>query len=292
MPPAYPTFTSRGFPVLGLRQPVLPPRHDTRDAVEVLAETGRRIGAPVAEALPWTTSREVIRASVRGLHRSGRGALFDVQDAESWVVTMETSGWRASSFGSFEEFWAGLTTRGGWWDPIYDFGERGRVLRTPSGKLEFGPLVRAIEAAPQPERAAAPPSPGEGAGPPLRLHLYPLLAAFGDTQGPLPFVQDVLGRELQQAWALWVELAPPDAAALGVEEGTLVRVESASGAVKARVKVFPGLRPGVAAMPLGPGGSPGEVCRRAMTQQAGALVALRDGPSGTFGEAWVHIRRA
>lgn len=287
-----PTFTSRGFPVLGLRQPVLPPRHDTRDAVEVLAETGRRIGAPVAAALPWTTSREVIRASVRGLHRSGRGALFDVQDAESWVVTMETSGWRASSFGSFEEFWAGLTTRGGWWDPIYDFGERGRVLRTPSGKLEFGPLVRAIEAAPHPERAAAPPSPGEGAGPPLRLHLYPLLAAFGDTQGPLPFVQDVLGRELQQAWALWVELAPPDAAALGVEEGALVRVESASGAVKARVKVFPGLRPGVAAMPLGPGGSPGEVCRRAMTQQAGALVALRDGPSGTFGEAWVHIRRA
>jgi anaerobic selenocysteine-containing dehydrogenase len=105
-------------------------------------------------------------------------------------------------------------------------------------------------------------------------------------------VQDVLGRELQESWTLWVELAPPDAAALGVEEGALVVVESERGAVKARVKVFPGLRPGVAAMPLGPGGSPGEVCRRAMTQQAGALVALHDGASATFGEAWVRLRRA
>lgn len=285
-----PTFTSRGFPVLGLRQPVLKPRHDTRDAVEVLAETGRRVGAPVAAALPWTSFAEVIRRSVRAIHRSGRGALFDVQEAESWIATMETNGWRASSFGTFEEFWTGLTARGGWWDPVYDFGERGRVLRTPSRKLEFGPLVRALEAAPR-EARGAPPS-VKGAGPLLRLHLYPLLAAFGDTLGPLPFVQDVLGRELQQSWTLWVELAPPDAAALGLKDGTRVRVEADGGAVEARVRVFPGLRPGVAAMPLGPGGSPGEICRRAMPQQAGALVALGGGALGTPGETWVRVRRA
>jgi menaquinone reductase, molybdopterin-binding-like subunit len=291
-----PTFTSRGFPVLGLRQPVLEPRHDTRDAVEVLAETGRRVGGPVAAALPWSAFPEVIRLSARGLHRSGRGALFDVPEAEAWIVTMETAGWRASNFGSFDEFWTGLTKRGGWWDPVYDFGERSRVLRTPSGKLEFGPLVRAIEASPRVEATGqAAPAAVDRASHPLRLHLYPLLAAFGDTQGPLPFVQDVLGRELQQSWTLWVELAPPDAMALGLEDGARVKVESEDGVVEARVKVFPGIRPGVAAMPMGPGGSPGETSRRAMAQQAGMLVGLRKGPAGTpsaFGDTWVRVRRA
>lgn len=281
-----PTFTSRGFPVLGLRQPVLAPRHDTRDAVEALAETGRRVGGPVAATLPFGSFSEAIRHSVRGLHRSGRGALFDVPEAEAWISTMETNGWRASSFGTFDEFWAGLTTRGGWWDPVYDFGERGRVLRTPSGRLEFAPLVRALEAAPRP---AAPPA--KTLDRPLRLHLYPLLAAFGDAQGPLPFVQDVLGRELQESWRLWVELAPPDAAGLGLRDGDRVRVESGDGAVEARVRVFPGLRPGVAAMPLGPGGAPGEVCRRAMREQAGALVGP-GGAAGAPGETWVRVRRA
>lgn len=281
-----PTFTSRGFPVLGLRQPVLPPRHDTRDAVEVLAEVGRGVAGPVAAALPWTGFPEVIQLAARGIHRSGRGALFDVPEAEAWVVTMETNGWRASDFGSFDEFWAGLMTRGGWWDPVYDFGERRRVLRTPAGRLDFAPLVQALG-------AGAASAAGADRAYPLRLHLYPLLTAFGDTQGPLPWVQDGLGRELQQRWSLWVELAPVDARALGIEDGDRVRVESQDGAVDARARVFAGVRPGVAAMPLGPGGAQGETCQRALRQQAGALVALRDGPEGpALADAWVRIAKA
>jgi anaerobic selenocysteine-containing dehydrogenase len=293
-----PTCTSRGFPVLGLRQPVLEPRHDTRHAAEVLAGLAHGVGGPAGEALPWRDFREVLRLSVRGIHRSGRGALFDVPEAEAWVETMEKNGWRASNFGTFDEFWAGLAARGGWWDPVYDFGERGRVLRTASRKFDFGPLARALDSRASHKEPASPGGPATGgaaAGYPLRLHLYPLLAAFGDMQGPLPFVQDALGRELGQSWSLWVEIAPADAAALGIADGARVRVESEEGAVDARAKVYPGVRPGVAAMPVGPGGAPGHVCRRALSQQAGALVGLRRGPPGGTpapGDAWVRIRRA
>ncbi|HEY6100679.1 MAG TPA: molybdopterin dinucleotide binding domain-containing protein, partial [Anaeromyxobacter sp.] len=285
-----PACTSRGFPVVGLRQPVLEPRHDTRHAAEVLAQVARGVGGPVGEALPWDHFLDVVRLSARGIHRSGRGALFDVPEAEAWVVTMETSGWRASSFGSFDEFWEGLKARGGWWDPVYDFGERARVLRTPSRRLEFAPLARALEHD-APRRAAAAAAAPEGY--PLRLHLYPLFAAFGDSQGPLPSVQDVLGRELGQSWSTWVEMAPSDAAGLGIEDGARVRVESAAAAVEARAKVYPGVRPGVAAMPMGPGGAPGGTSRRALGAQAGALVALSP-VAGHFtnGDTWVRIRRA
>ena len=288
-----PTFTSRGFPVLGVRQPVLEPRHETRHAAEVLFDVGRRVGGPVGEALPWKEFRDVVRLAARGIHRSGRGALFDVPEAQAWVETMERNGWRASNFGSFDEFWAGLVSRGGWWDPVYDFGERGRVLRTPSGKFDFAPLARALD--PKGGRgeavsAAAPPPAF-----PLRLHLYPLLAAFGDSQGPLPWVQDALGRELQQSWTLWVELAPSDARALGIANGAPVRVESELGAVEARARVYAGVRPGVAAMPIGPGGAAGRFCRRALAQQAGALVGLAHGGGrgkAELGDAFVRIRRA
>jgi anaerobic selenocysteine-containing dehydrogenase len=292
-----PTFTSRGFPVLGIRQPVLAPHLDTRGAPEVLCDLGRRVGGPAGEALPWTDFREVIRLAARGIHRSGRGALFDVPEAGAWVETMERSGWAASHFGTFEEFWKGLTERGGWWDPVYDFGERGRVLRTASGKLDFGPLARALDPRESGKGPAGGiPSPSAGpSGYPLRLHLYPLLTAFGDRQGPLPLVQDVLGRELDQSWNLWVEIAPSDARALGIEDGGRVAVESEEGAVEARAKVYPGVRPGVAAMPVGPGGAPGRAWRRALPQQATALVGRRRGPPDGHpfpSDTWVRIRGA
>lgn len=288
-----PTFTSRGFAVLGVRQPVSKPRHDTRDAAEVLAEVGRGVGGPVREALPWRSFADVVRLSTRGIHRSGRGALFDVPEAEAWVVTMETNGWRASSFGSFDEFWESLKARGGWWDPVYDFGERGRVLRTPGRKLDFAPLARTLQPGGTPGSLAiaAPPAPVDGH--PLRLHLYPLLAAFGDSQGPLPWVQDVLGHELGQTWTAWVELAPSDAAILGIEDGAQVRVESAGGSLEARAKVYAGVRPGVLAMPVGPGGAPGATCGRALAAQAGALATLRTaGGEPVEGDVFVRVRRA
>ncbi len=288
-----PCFTSRGFPVLGLRQPVIEPRHDTRPAPEVLAEIARAVGGPVADTFAWKDFREVVKTSVRGVHRSGRGALFDVAEAEPWVETLERGGWRASNFGSFDQFWDGLVERGGWWDPIYDFGERARVLRTPSGRFDFQPLVTGVAAALGGGRGgqfllASPPARADF---PLRLHLYPLFVAFGNGFGPLPWVQDMLGRELGQAWTVWVELAPSDAKSLGIVDGDTLRVESAQASIEARARVYAGVHPGVVAVPVGPGGAGGQVCRRALAELSGCLAPTRSA-EGPLGEVWVRVRRA
>ena len=293
-----PTFTSRGFSLLGIRRPIIPPRLDTRHASETLCEIARQIGGPPKEAMPFTDFSEVMKLGLKGVHRSGRGAVFDVTDAEPWVETMESSGWRAADFGTFDDFWKSLSERGGWWDPIYDFGARGRVLRTQSGKFEFERVAKLYDPRspvdPQVVRitdGVRPPPPSF----PLRLHLYPLLAAFGDNSGPLPFVQDLLGREMEQSWSLWVELSPEDARKIGVSDGAAVHVESAEGAVTARVKVYPGIRPGVAAMPLGPGGARGLKCKRGMSAQAASLVSLGRGRTAgatTWTDGWVGIRKA
>jgi anaerobic selenocysteine-containing dehydrogenase len=232
--------------------------------------------------------QEVVQGAARGIHRTGRGALFDVAESGVWVETMERNGWRASSFGSFEQFWSGLTERGGWWDPVYDFGERRRTVRTASGKLEFTALSQALGEKP------AKPATARGDFP-LKLYLYPLLTAYGDAMGPLPWVQDVMGREMGQIWTLWVELSPGDAGAQRVSDGDLVVVESSEGKVEARVRVYPGVRPGVAAMPLGAGGTQGELFRRAFQQAAGALVRLeRDTATHppAWADTWVRVRKA
>jgi hypothetical protein len=178
---------------------------------------------------------------------------------------------------------------------VYDFGERGRVLRTASRKLDFAPLASALARSVPREEPVASAAPGDAASRPLELHLFPLLTAFGDSQGPLPWVQDSLGRDLQQSWNLWVELAPSDAKPAGIADGAWVKVESDQGSVEARARVYPGVRPGVAAMPLGPGGAPGGTVRRALgAVQAAALVAEGGAaaPGGGAGGTWVRIRRA
>jgi anaerobic selenocysteine-containing dehydrogenase len=289
-----PSFTSRGFPVLGLQQPVIAPRHDTRRSPEVLADIARRVQGACGEAFPWREFRDLIQLSVRGIYRSGRGSLFDVAESEAWLGLMAKGGWRGSDFGTFEQFWSGLATRGGWWDPVYDFGERSRVLRAAGGKFDFSPVARAVETrgTGQPIHLLGPTS-SSPQGYPLQLHLYPLLAAYGDALGPLPFVQDILGREMEQSWTSWVEIAPADARSLRIRDGERVRVESAEGMVQARAKIYPGLRPGVVAMPLGPGGAQGSTLRRALAAGAGALVALdRRGTAGAGAElaTWVRVQ--
>jgi molybdopterin-containing oxidoreductase family iron-sulfur binding subunit len=54
-------------------------------------------------------------------------------------------------------------------------------------------------------------------------------------------------------WHSWVEVHPETARKLDVRNGEVLRVTSAHGAVEAPVYVYPGVHPGIVAMPLGLG---------------------------------------
>jgi anaerobic selenocysteine-containing dehydrogenase len=62
--------------------------------------------------------------------------------------------------------------------------------------------------------------------------------------------------------AVWVEISAPDANALGVGEGDLVRVESPRGAMEGRVRIS-GVRGGVVFVPFHYGSREGEPPRAA-----------------------------
>ena len=77
---------------------------------------------------------------------------------------------------------------------------------------------------------------------------------FGDGRGAnRPWLQELPDPLSTVMWDGWLEISPPDAADLGVQDGDLLRVASASGSVEAYAVIDPALRPGVVGMPLGLG---------------------------------------
>jgi molybdopterin-containing oxidoreductase family iron-sulfur binding subunit len=87
------------------------------------------------------------------------------------------------------------------------------------------------------------------------LHLYPFrVLSLGDGSGAnQPFLQEILAPHANVAWGTWVELNPETAKMLGVGHRDWVWVESPLGKVKVRATLYPGIMPGVGAIPLGQG---------------------------------------
>ena len=87
----------------------------------------------------------------------------------------------------------------------------------------------------------------------LLFQAYPSLQ-FGDgSSANRPWLQELPDPASSAMWGLPVELDPGTAARLGVVNGSVVRISSASGSVEAPVYVNPAAIPGVASMALGQG---------------------------------------
>ena len=221
-----------GVPVLTIQQPVVPPTLDTRSFGDVLLLLVERLGGPARAALPWTSMREVIRDSVRDLHRrlggSGDGA-------------------------DFERFWVQLLQRGGWWgDAPASPGNLapGAAAPTPGagGSATAGPAAATPPTAPAEPRVA-----GDPAAYPF--HLVPFAHnTLGEGRAAhLPWLQAAPDPVTSVVWRSWVELNPRPAARLGVEEGDLVTVETPAGRAELPVYVNPAAPPDVLGVPMGQG---------------------------------------
>ena len=245
------------FPLVSHAAAVLDrPMRDTRSLGDIVLQLVRRIGDPVATAFPWADIPTLLEQEARGLHESRRGAVIGTPFDEAWVKMMEGAGWWAPGYRSEDELWTRIREAGGWWDPLYDHGQWSRVLRTPSGRFQFCPreleqldaqrgtrsdllaIDRPSSAAP--ERA-------------LALTLFEPLPVAGGTGAELPFLQAVIDPSHEQGWRTWVEVHPQTALALQIEHGSLVRVASSQGSIRARVQVTERVLPGVAAIPVGLG---------------------------------------
>jgi anaerobic selenocysteine-containing dehydrogenase len=259
-------YPSLGYPVVGLRQPVVPPLYDTRNTGDVLIQIAKGIGGTVGRSFPWADFLDLLKFRFHG-----------VWEAKAGTIVAR----------SFAEFWKQLTNDGVWAAPPYRFAEWDAVLKTPTQKFEFystalehkledlakkeaekatgkdrplteaqalegilanlklsarGPTVYLPHY--EPFRAAG--DPGQF---PLHLNTYKLMTHAEGRGANVPWLQEVLGVHAATKWESWIEINPDTAARLGIVDGDSVWVESPRGRIKTRAKLYPGAQPDVVNMP-------------------------------------------
>lgn len=258
-----PVFSNRGFPVLGIRQPVVQPLYQTQATGDVILQLAKRLGGEVAKAFPWQDFKEVLLYGIRGVFDARRGDTFGLQFEQSWTRLLQRGGWWAPSYKTFEEFWQQLQEKGGWWDPLYDFKEWHRVFATPSKKFQFYAVpTETGSLGTSPSQTPSSPifphweEPGSGTDEkvyPFRLHIFKTLALSESQDANQPWLQSISGAYLFEKWETWVEINPETAKRLGIDDREWVWVESEKGKIKVRARHYKGIMPHVVAIPFGLG---------------------------------------
>ena len=203
-----------GYQTVTFQQPVVYPFHsDTKAFGDVLLETGRLLGGPVAQALPWATMKDALRDTGRKLHGLNRGS---VQAAD------------------FEAFWNTVLQRGVW----LDSGFKGP---TQAG----GPPALAQPAVP--EFAGTP------AEYPFYLVPFSSNALTDGRGANLPWLQAAPDPITTTTWHTWAEINIKRAQELGIEEGDELEVQSPAGTIKVLAYPHPGAHPDVISIPTGQG---------------------------------------
>jgi anaerobic selenocysteine-containing dehydrogenase len=247
-----------GFPMFGLRSPTLEKSlHDFRNTGDVLIEIGKGLGGSVARSFPWRDFQGALKDAIKGIHMAKRGSI------------------RAKDF---DEFWKTLIERGGWWDPIYLFGEWRKKFNTPSGKFEFYSLAMEQGLRDASKKSSKgldqilkelkidargdkvflphfekPRSVEDKKEYPFHLIHYKLMTTAEGRGANQPFLQEIFGPHLKERWGAWAEINLEAAKAMGIEDGDLIWVESKVGKLKAKARLFPGVDPNCVHIPYGQG---------------------------------------
>ena len=275
-----------GPPVLGLCQPVVEPRHQTRHTGDVILQLARALGGPVAEAFPWKDFQDLLRAAFQGVADARHGLIMTTAFEEARQRRQAEAGFWLPSYKTFDEFWSQMAERGGWWDPADLPGDPAQGFQTTSGKYEFfclglGPGLEGPGGRRGGGRPAGPTAirdatlnalgvtargdqvflphyePPRFAGDPkefpLHLITYKPMALMGSRTANQPWLAEIPAGGPTRAWEAWVEINPETAHKLGIHDRDPVWVESAAGKVRLRARLYAGVHPDVVAIPYGSG---------------------------------------
>jgi anaerobic selenocysteine-containing dehydrogenase len=194
----------------------------------------------------------------KGLFAVRRGMTFGDDFERTHYRQMEERGWWLAQETSYDDFWKNLVERGGWADLLFDGTDPARLARTASGRIELLPesLRRATAALgaghePYTTSTAQTAPPPVSATYPQRLMPYRISTLASGTIGLEPWLAEQPTLFPDVHWVPWVEVHPTTAAQLGLADATDVRVTSARGHYRARLRVFPGTPVGHVVAPYG-----------------------------------------
>ena len=238
-------------------QPMIEPLHDTRSTGDVILDLGARLGGEIAASMPASSFEELVVARGKVLAGVQRGGVFDDELSRMELRELESRGWWVPHGQSESEFWQAVRERGGWFDPYYDYHDRSMFSRFDDGKARLFSLEarrRIGQSASEIAGGALPfelPQ-GEGnASHALVLNPYRVMTLASGGTALLPWLLENLGVMTGNAWETWIEINPETAREHDLDDGRMVRVESALGHFDARVRVFAGAQPGVVNVPYG-----------------------------------------
>lgn len=261
-----PVFLNNGYPVLGIRQPVISPLYRTKATGDFLLALAHSLGGQIQKAFPWNDFREMMVYSLKGVFEARRGDTFGLQFDEAWTRLLQRGGWSVPSYKDFEEFQKLLLKKGGWWDPVYDFGEGDRIFRTPSGKFEFYSQgwKKTLSSSPGDTKDSSllphwedSKDPGNEKEYPFHLHVFRTMSLTGGRNANQPWLQAMAGQHLFERWTTWVEINPKTAKRMSIADGDRVWVESPQGKIKAKARLYKGTLPDVVNIPFGQGHASG-----------------------------------
>lgn len=284
-----PVFLNNGYPVLGIRQPVISPLYQTKATGDVLIALAKSIGGQMEKAFPWNDFKEVLRYALKGVFEAKRGDTFGLQFDEAWTRLLQRGGWWVPSYKSFEEFLKLLLEKGGWWDPVYDFGEKSRIFRTPSGRFEFYSQAgkKVLSSSQESTKTSlfphdeGPKEAGDEKEYPLHLNVFRTMSLTGGRNMNQPWLQSMVGQHLFERWTTWVEINPETARRLSISDGDWVWVESPVGKIKVKARLYKGTMPDVVNIPFGQGHSSGGRWSKGIGQNPYRLIGDRlDGITG------------
>lgn len=262
-----PPYPSVGFQCAGMRFPAVEPLYDTMNSGDVLIKIAKEIGGTMSQNFPWNSFLDVIKYRWEGIYKQRQGK---VGNLKVWDMT------------SFDEFWKAVEDKGVWSNQPYHFYDYSHELRTPSGKFEFKPqnlkkqldhyaegiakdngidMERATDVLLEKIKYSArgdkmwlihyesPRFVGNKTKYPLHFVTYKLITHAEGRGANVPFLQEILGVHVNEAWDSWIEINPKTGQKLGIKNGEEVWVESPKGKIKAKAAVWEGVGEDVVAMP-------------------------------------------
>lgn len=264
--------------LLGFQQPVVAPAHNSLQPADIFLRLARLQGGAALEALPWEDARAALLHRLDGIPKSSQGSIFSSSVDKDWYRSLARRGWRTPGFSGREDFRRQIADKGGWWNPLYDFGVWKRRFDTPSGKLEFASLTllesfhqafvgsqdtldaardRLQLDAHQEELTLPHYEPPEFDGEEAR---YPLIfipfytAGLGEGEAAnQPLMMEFNEQLGVSAWNNSLEMHPDTARSIGVLDDMEALVESPHGRLHCRVRTNIAGRPDVVCIALGLG---------------------------------------
>jgi anaerobic selenocysteine-containing dehydrogenase len=253
--------------ILGISKPVISPLYNTRHAGDVFLSFALAIGAPLSSAFPWETFENYLKESLKGIFESKSGMIFSGVYDESFMESLERSGWQYSTYTTFDEFLEQIVESGGWWNPFLPQMKSKTSFKTPSGKFEFFSqtlLNRMKETGGSPEdnrlndelfipHFETPQYLGNPSEDHLILIPFETGALRDGAVNSQPSLMGVLNPIDSEKWDSWIEINRGTALKFNLSHNDDVRVESPFGSFTTKLKISNRVVPGIVGIPEGLG---------------------------------------